>query len=143
MIALYNFMFFLQVGQGQPAPGGGGAVEEGAKQAGEAAGQQAMPCGGGGDMTSFIIWMAVLFGMMYFLLIRPQKKQRQQQEQMLSAIQKGDRVVTTGGVLGTVRGLTDRIATLEVADGVNIRIRKEHIAGLQADPKEEAKGGKK
>jgi len=138
---LYNFFFFLQVGQGEgAAPAATEGLKEGAQQAGEQATQTANPCGmtGGYD---FILMMVFLFGLMYFLLIRPQKKQQRQHQELLGSLKKGDRVVTTGGLLGTIRGITTSVATVEVSDGVLVRVRKDHVAGLQTDPK--ADEGKK
>lgn len=139
MLSLYNFFMFLQVGQGDGTAPVAPAAEEGAKQAGEAAQGVGgcMPGGGGGMGFEFIIWMVFLFGLMYFLLIRPQKKQKQQHEEMISSLKKGDRVMTTGGILGTIRGISANITTIEIADGVNVRVRKEHISQLQMDPKTE------
>jgi len=88
-------------------------------------------------MMDLVVWMVFFFALMYFLLIRPQKKQRQKHESLLGSLAKGDKVVTTGGIMGTIRGLTSVAVTLEVSDKVTIRVRKEHIAGLQLDPKEE------
>lgn len=133
MTWLYDFLFFLQVGQGEgAAPAGTGDAANGAaEQAGKAIHR---PCGQL-SMLEFGLWMAFLFGLMYFLLIRPQKKQRQQHEQLVASLKKGDRVVTTGGILGVVRGISDRVVNLEVADGVLIRVRKEQVAGLEVEPK--------
>jgi preprotein translocase subunit YajC len=139
LTTLYNFLFFLQVGQGEGAASAP-AAQEGAQQTATGAGPLGA-CGGGESGISFIIWMVFLFGLMYFLLIRPQKKQRQQHDEMVKSLQKGDRVLTTGGILGTIRGLSENVVTLEIADNTNIRIRKEYIAGLQSDPK--ANEGKK
>jgi preprotein translocase subunit YajC len=146
MLWLYNFMFFMQVNQGQsnPAPA---APPAGAQEVGQKAAEQtpdAIGCGQGGMGIEFIIWMAVLFGLMYFMLIRPQKKQRKDHEGMLGSLKKGDKVVTTGGVLGTIRGLTNQVATLEVSDGLSMRVQKSHIAGLQVDTRaDDAKKGSK
>jgi len=126
-------LFFLQVGQGEAAPAAAPAAQEGAQQATDGAAGAA--CGSQGMGIEFIIWMVFLFGLMYFLLIRPQKKQRQQHDEMIKSLKKGDRVMTTGGIMGTLRGLSDTIATVEIADNTNIRIRRDHIAGLQSDPK--------
>jgi preprotein translocase subunit YajC len=135
LTGLYNFLFLLQVGQGeagQAAP----VATEGAQQAGEEAAGQFGACGAGGGMDyTFLIWMVFLFGLMYFLLIRPQKKQQQQHDQLLSSLKKGDRVMTTGGIYGTIRGLSENVATVEVADNVLLRVHKKNVAGLQADPK--------
>ena len=134
MTGLYNFMLLLQVGQGEAAPAAAPAAQEGAQQATNGAGPLAA-CGGQGMGIEFIIWMVFLFGLMYFLLIRPQKKQRQQHDELIKSLKKGDRVMTTGGIMGTLRGLSDTVATVEIADNTNIRIRRDHIAGLQSDPK--------
>jgi len=81
------------------------------------------------------LWMVVFFiAMMYFLLIRPQKKQQQKHSEMINALKKGDRVVTTGGILGSVKEITGDVLVVEVADKVAIRVKKEHVAGLQTDP---------
>lgn len=81
----------------------------------------------------FLVWMVFLFGLMYFLLIRPQKKQQQKHQEMLKSLKKGDRVLTSGGILGTIKAISDPIIYLDVADGVTIKIRKEHVGGLQTD----------
>lgn len=134
MLSLYNFLFFLQVNQGQsvsPATPPSGAQEAGQQAAEQTPG--ASMCGQEGGMGTMVVWMAVLFGLMYFMLIRPQKKQRQQHEKMVTSLQKGDKVVTSGGVLGTIRGVTNQVITLEVSDGVTMRVQKANIVGLQVD----------
>jgi preprotein translocase subunit YajC len=130
LTGLYKFLFFMQKGLN----GAGPAPEEVTKQTTDGGGLESA-CGGQGIGPEFIIWMVFLFGLMYFLLIRPQKKQRQQHDEMIKSLKKGDRVMTTGGIMGTLRGLSDTIATVEIADSTNIRIRRDHIAGLQSDPK--------
>jgi len=142
VLALYNFFFFLQVGQGEGGSAPVPVATEGAPPAEQAA-EQVGACGGGGGMGyEFLIWMVFLFGLMYFLIIRPQKKQRQKHEDLVTSLKKGDRVQTSGGILGTIRGLSSTVVTIEISDGVLIRVRKEHISGLQADPKDEARKGK-
>jgi preprotein translocase subunit YajC len=135
---LFDFLMLAQLGQGGSAPAAAPAAQGAAEQAAQGAQGAAQaapgaPACGGGDMTTFLLWMVLLFGLMYFLLIRPQRKQRQQHESMLAALKKGDRVVTTGGLLGTVRGIADNVIILEVADGVQVRIRKEHVTGLNVE----------
>ncbi len=93
-------------------------------------------------MVSFAIWMVFLFGLMYFLLIRPQKKQQKAHQELMSSLKKGDRVVTTSGILGTIRSVADPVISVEVTEGVVLRFRKEHIAGLQAEPKSDKPEGK-
>ncbi|MBF0314185.1 MAG: preprotein translocase subunit YajC [Oligoflexia bacterium] len=79
-------------------------------------------------LTSLIPF-AVIFLVFYFLLIRPQKKKAQQEEAMLAALTKGDEIFTRAGIIGTIIGLTDKIATIEVADGVRIKILRGQIGG--------------
>jgi preprotein translocase subunit YajC len=68
-----------------------------------------------------------IFAIFYFLLIRPQQRQRREREAMLSAVKKGDRVVTTGGLHGTVFGLSDTTVTLRVGDGVKLEFDRGSI----------------
>jgi preprotein translocase subunit YajC len=66
----------------------------------------------------------------YLLLIRPQQQQAKKTKQMLAAIKRGDRVVTSGGVLGTVVGLEDQKVTLHVADKVEMEFIKSAIVNV-------------
>jgi preprotein translocase subunit YajC len=76
-----------------------------------------MPNGGGsGAVMTQVLFFAAIFAIFYFLLIRPQQRQRRERETTLRAVKKGDRVVTTGGIHGTVVGLNDNTMTLKVAD---------------------------
>jgi preprotein translocase subunit YajC len=73
--------------------------------------------GGTGAILTQLAFFGAIFAIFYFLLIRPQQKQRRDRESMLQAVKKGDRVVTTGGLHGTVTGLADATITLRVSDG--------------------------
>jgi preprotein translocase subunit YajC len=73
-----------------------------------------------------------IFVIFYFLIIRPQGKKMKQQDKFVGALKRGDDVITTGGILGTIDGLTDQIVTLEVASGVKIKMLKKQIASTQA-----------
>lgn len=135
MIWITNLMFFLQQG----IPGGAGTAEKAAPATtGGAEAATDAVAGQCGALSP--LWMVVFFiAMMYFLLIRPQKKQQQKHQEMLNALRKGDHVVTTGGILGTVRELAGNVLVIEVADKVAIRVKKEHVAGLQTEPGKEVK----
>jgi preprotein translocase subunit YajC len=81
----------------------------------------APPGGAGGNaVLTQLVFFAAIFAIFYFLLIRPQQKQRREREALLAAVKRGDRVVTTGGIHGTVTALDDTTITLRVADQVRI-----------------------
>ena len=88
---------------------------------------------GAGGMISMIIWMVVLFGMMYFLMIRPQKKEQKRVAAMLSDMEVGDAVVTTGGFYGVIIDITDEDVIVEFGNNKNCRIpmRKASIAEVE------------
>lgn len=77
--------------------------------------------------------LVLIFGVFYFLVMRPQKKARVEREQMLSKLKKGDRIVTNGGVLGTISGIKDNVVTLLISDKVRIRVLQGQIAGLEEE----------
>ena len=89
------------------------------------------PSGGGGagsQTMMTLVMFAAMFAIFYFLMIRPQQKQRQARERMLSAIKRGDKIVTTGGMFGTVTNLTDKTVTLRVSDqGLKIEFERAAI----------------
>jgi len=70
----------------------------------------------------------LIFVVFYFLLIMPQQKKAKEHKAMLEAIDKGDEVVTTGGIHGKVVGVAENVLTLEIADKVKIKVSREYIA---------------
>ena len=85
------------------------------------AAQQASP------MSSII--MLVVFGLIfYFMLIRPQSKRAKEHKGMVEALQKGDEVVTNGGVAGKITKVGDNFLSLQVADNVEIKVQKHAVA---------------
>jgi preprotein translocase subunit YajC len=73
--------------------------------------------------------MLLIFGVMYFIVIRPQSKRAKETQRMLSELKKGDEVVTTGGVIGRISGIKDTEITLQVQEGVRIRIQRSAVTG--------------
>jgi preprotein translocase subunit YajC len=92
---------------------------------------QAAPAGpfGGGDYTSFLMMIAI-FAVFYFLLIRPQQKKAKEARAMLEALQKGDEIVTAGGVVGKISKLGDQYLTVEIAAGTEIMVQRGAVAQL-------------
>ena len=83
---------------------------------------QAAP-GGSPDPFSFLLPMAAIFLIFYFLLIRPQQRRQKEQEQLLKSIEKGDRIVSSGGLHGVVVGTSDDVLTVEIASVKGERVR--------------------
>lgn len=89
-------------------------------------------CGGGGGMQS-LVFMLLMFAVFWFILIRPQQKKAKEHAAFLSALKKGDQVITRGGVIGRVTGVADNLVTLEVQEKVRIRVLKSYIEGRHGD----------
>lgn len=105
-----------------------------AAQAAPAAGQGGAAGGGMG----FLLMMVALFVLMYFMMIRPQMKRQKEQRAMIAALGKGDEVVTNGGLAGRIDELGESFVTVEIADGVKVRVQRGAIA--QVLPKGTLKG---
>ncbi len=75
-----------------------------------------------------ILFFGAIFAIFYFLLIRPQQTQRKERDRMLASVKKGDRVVTSGGLHGTVVGLNDQTVVLKVADQVKLEFDRTAVA---------------
>jgi len=88
------------------------------------------PGGSAAFMTSFAPFI-LIFVLFYFLLIRPQQKRQKEHKTMLAALKKGDKVVTNGGILGTVIAAAKDVVTVQVADNVRLRVLRTEIMGLQ------------
>lgn len=80
----------------------------------------------GGSLVTLIM-LAVLFGAFYFLLIRPQTKRAKEHKTLIAALAKGDEVVISGGMLGRVVDLKEGYATLEIAEGVQVKVQRQAI----------------
>jgi preprotein translocase subunit YajC len=91
--------------------------------------QGAAPAGGGSQI-SFAVMIAAMIGMFYFVLIRPQQKKQKEHQALMSKLAAGDEVVTSGGLLGKVTDVGDSFVTLEVADGVRIKVQKFQVSAL-------------
>lgn len=86
-----------------------------------------------------------MIGIFYVLIIRPQQKQRKAHQEFLSKLKRGDEVVTNSGILGRVEGMTDTVVTLEIADGVRIKVLRSMVStSLQSATQTDASpaGGK-
>lgn len=74
--------------------------------------------------------LIIIFALFYFLLIRPQTKRAKEHKKMAESLAKGDEVLTNGGILGIIDSLDDNFLTLEVADGVKLKVQRQAVASL-------------
>jgi len=85
------------------------------------------------DMTSMFVMMGIIMAIMYFMMIRPEQKRQKKREAMLAAVQKNAKVVTTGGIHGTVHSVKDKTVMVKVADGVVLEFARAAIATILND----------
>ncbi len=91
--------------------------------------------GEGQSLMPTLILVALMFAIFYFLLIAPARKKQKRLQEMINNLKNGDRVVTTGGIYGTVVGISEQIVQLRIAEKVKIDISKSAIAGLVKEDK--------
>jgi len=88
--------------------------------------EAAAPAGQGGEVFQ-IVFLVGLFVLFYFIAIRPQRKRQKEHAQMVSALSKGDEVVTTSGILGKIASIDDNYIVLTVSDKVELKFQRVHI----------------
>ena len=93
---------------------------------------QTAPAQGGG--MSMWIMLALIFVVMWFFMIRPQRKQQKEMENFRNSLKNGDKVVTIGGIYGTIADVKDTYVLLEVDKDVKIRVNKQAIQKDYTDP---------
>ena len=96
--------------------------------------QAAQPAQGGGVMMW--VMMALIFVVMWFFMIRPQRKQQKELQAFRDALKKGDKVVTIGGIYGTVCEIKDTTVLIEVDNNVKIRVSKQALVKDFSDPQQ-------
>lgn len=116
-------MFFDSVAYAMGAAGQGGAQ------------------GPAGQLGAFLP-LILMFAIFYFLLIRPQQKKAKLHKEMLANLQKGDRVLTGGGLYGRITGLDGDELTVELAEGFSVKVDRGYIAGLANPVKNQDKKAK-
>ena len=93
---------------------------------------QASPAAGPSGLIALAPYL-LMFVVFYFVLIAPMRKQQKKTKEMLANLKKGDRVVTTGGIYGTLAQVEDQIVWLKLNDQVKIKLNRSAIAGLATD----------
>jgi preprotein translocase subunit YajC len=98
---------------------------------------------GGGSLISALVWMVLLVAIFYFLLLRPQQKQKKQHQEFIDSLKKGDKVITSGGIIGEIKSIDDDVVTLKVSEGTLIKVLKQSITSYYQQTKEESKESSK
>ncbi len=94
------------------------------------------PTTGEESSTSFlpvVIFTVVLFGMFYFLAIRPQRKRQKKQQEMMQQLEKGNKVITAGGIMGVIEQMDEETIVLKVESGASIRFARNSVVGKPDD----------
>jgi preprotein translocase subunit YajC len=90
----------------------------------------ALPKQATGDMiTGFVLPLAIIFGLFYFMFILPQKKEQKKHQEMIKALQEGDKVVISGGIIGVITGFDEKNGTIRIKSGENttLNVLKEFV----------------
>ncbi len=104
--------------------------------------------GGGGAGGMDFMFLFVILGILYFMILRPQVKKQKQQKSMIGALKKGDKIITAGGIFGTIAGIKEKENSiiLKISDNVKMEILKSSVAQVVHKEKEKEKekenGGK-
>ncbi|MGQ9464821.1 MAG: preprotein translocase subunit YajC [bacterium] len=80
--------------------------------------------------------LILIFVVFYFLLILPQQKRQKQHQQLLNSLKKGDRIITSSGIYGTIANIKENVVSLVIADGVKVDIERSHIVSKIGSPEE-------
>jgi preprotein translocase subunit YajC len=113
-VAMSEFVFYLLMGTPQGAEG----------------------AGGGGAIMTFLPFVAII-AIFYFLIIRPQNKKQKDTQKMLSALKKGDRIVTIGGIHGTIQKVKEQSIVVEVDVNTKIEFNRSAVSGVVSVAKDD------
>ena len=94
-----------------------------------------LQAGGGNATAAFLVQIvpiAAIFLVFYFLVIAPASKQRKKTQEMLGSLKKGDRVLTSGGIYGTIQGVEAEVVYLKIAENVKVKVARSAISGVVA-----------
>src|SRR5713101_3726476 len=92
-----------------------------------------------GGFGGFLIPLGLMFAIMYFMVIMPQQRQRKKVQEMLSALKAGDKIITNGGIYGTVNGIDGDSVILKISSEPQVKIRLSRAAIAQVEASEDAK----
>jgi preprotein translocase subunit YajC len=84
----------------------------------------------GSGITSTLVMFGLIFLIFYFMIVRPQQKRQKDRQKMLDAIKKGDKIITAGGMHGTVIGVEDKTVLVQIADNVKVKVDRSSVASI-------------
>lgn len=84
----------------------------------------------GSGITSTLVMFGLIFLIFYFMIVRPQQKRQKERQKMLDAIKKGDKIITAGGMHGTVIGVEDKTVLIQIADNVKVKVDRSSVASI-------------
>ena len=103
----------------------------------------APPSQGAGSDSGFvstILMFALIIGIFYFLILRPQQKRQKERQKLLDSVKKGDKIVTAGGLHGTIAGVEEKTLLIQVADNVKLKFDRSAVSVIvkegESEPKE-------
>jgi preprotein translocase subunit YajC len=94
---------------------------------------------GGQSIWSTVIMFGAIFAIFYFMIIRPQQKRAKEREKLISNLQKGDKVITTGGMYGTVSGIEEKTVLIQISDNVKVKFDKSAVNVVTSSKETEQK----
>jgi preprotein translocase subunit YajC len=86
--------------------------------------------GGSGSMLTTLIMFGLIFFIFYFMILRPQQKKQKERQKMLDSVKKGDKVITAGGIHGTVVGLEDKTLLVQIAENTKVKLEKGSVSSV-------------
>jgi preprotein translocase subunit YajC len=99
----------------------------------------ATPREGASGVTVFLVQMALIFAIFYYLLIRPHRKEQEKHEQVIATLKKGDEIVTSGGIIGTVIHAEEKRLTIKTGESTRIVVDRSRVAARLSGDQESAK----
>ncbi len=105
-------------------------VKEAFAMAPPTGGAEGAPQGAAALLAGPLPMLVIMFAIFYFLLIRPQQKKAKAHKEMLAALKVGDKVLTGGGIYGTIIAIEQDIITIAIASGVDIKVNRGYVTGL-------------
>lgn len=87
----------------------------------------------GSGITSTLVMFGLIFLIFYFMIVRPQQKRQKERQKMLDAIKKGDKIITAGGVHGTVVGVEEKTVLVQIADNVKVKVDRGSVSSIVSE----------